>query len=167
VRIGWIGSPSTTKYLDVVAPAISELAEQTPIVLMTMGASEIEPKSFDVKQYPWQESQETQFVADIDIGIMPLEDTDWERGKCGYKLIQYMACGKPVIASPVGVNKQIVSPELGFLCEDTSEWKAALSTLINDAKMRGEMGASGRLKVEQCYNTDVVFAQLSKQIPPT
>jgi len=92
----------------------------------------------------------------MDIGIMPLPDSPWARGKCGYKLIQYMACGLPVVASPVGVNRQIVEHGVnGFLAETDDEWREALATLVADPDLRRRMGAAGRKKVEADYSLQV------------
>ena len=93
---------------------------------------------------------------------MPLPDAPWERGKCGYKLIQYMACGKPVVGSPVGVNRQIVSHGVnGFLAESTAQWSDALSRLLGDADLRLRMGAAGRALVEQSYSVQVTAPRLA------
>ena len=92
----------------------------------------------------------------MSIGIMPLDDTPWARGKCGYKLIQYMACGIPVIASPVGVNADIVEHGVnGFLANTQAEWREAIRALLGDADLRRQMGAAGRKKVEQHYSLQI------------
>jgi glycosyltransferase involved in cell wall biosynthesis len=87
---------------------------------------------------------------------MPLPDTPWMRGKCGYKLIQYMACGLPVVASPVVVNAEIVTHgETGFLASSPAEWRSVLQTLINDPELRVRMGQAGRKRVERDYSLQV------------
>jgi glycosyltransferase involved in cell wall biosynthesis len=87
---------------------------------------------------------------------MPLPDTPWMRGKCGYKLIQYMACGLPVVASPVGVNADIVEHGVnGFLVETPDDWSRALKTLIGNPDLRRQMGAAGRKRVEERYSLQV------------
>ena len=92
----------------------------------------------------------------MDIGIMPLTDTPWARGKCGYKLIQYMACGIPVIASPVGVNAELVEHGVnGFLASSDAEWAETLQTLLHDPDLRARMGEAGRRKVEREYSLQV------------
>ena len=91
-------------------------------------------------------------IRSCDIGIMPLADTPWEKGKCGYKLIQYMAAGLPVVASPVGVNCEIVEPGgNGFLARENKEWLQVLLTLAENRSLRYEMGRNGRKKVESFY----------------
>jgi glycosyltransferase involved in cell wall biosynthesis len=100
----------------------------------------------------WTEDTEVASIASLDIGIMPLVDGPFERGKCGYKLIQYMACGLPVVASPVGVNCQIVEHGVnGLLAETPEQWAQALRTLLADPDLRHRMGQAGRQKVEQHY----------------
>jgi len=92
----------------------------------------------------------------MDIGVMPMPDTPWTRGKCGYKLIQYMACGLPVVAAPVGVNAEIVEHGVnGFLASTDQEWREALSTLLANPELRRRMGAAGRKKVEEHYSLQV------------
>jgi glycosyltransferase involved in cell wall biosynthesis len=104
----------------------------------------------------WSEAAEVPFLQAVDIGIMPLSDTPWARGKCGYKLIQYMACGLPVVASPVGVNAEIVEHGVnGFLATTEAEWSEALATLLRDPALRQRMGAAGRRKVEEHYSLQV------------
>ena len=104
----------------------------------------------------------------MDIGLMPLPDTPWTRGKCGYKLIQYMACSLPVIASPVGVNRDIVEHGVnGFLATSEDEWRASLSALIRDPKLRLRMGEAGIKKVEKSYSLQTQgprMAQLLRSI---
>jgi glycosyltransferase involved in cell wall biosynthesis len=91
----------------------------------------------------------------MDIGIMPLPDEPWARGKSGYKLIQYGACGLPVVASPVGVNAEIVvAGETGFTASNGRQWRDALTRLITDAKLRRQMGRAGRMRIEQRYSLE-------------
>ena len=105
---------------------------------------------------PWTEAAEVAAIAEFDVGIMPLADEPWERGKCGYKLIQYMACGLPVVASPVGVNRQIVEHGVnGFLAETPTQWDEALRTLLADPALRQRMGQAGRQKVERQFSLQV------------
>jgi hypothetical protein len=104
----------------------------------------------------WSEDSEVAMIQSMDIGIMPLTDSPWARGKCGYKLIQYMACGLPVVASPVGVNADIVEHGVnGFLATTEDEWRQALTTLLRDPDLRRRMGAAGRRKVETDYSLQV------------
>jgi glycosyltransferase involved in cell wall biosynthesis len=110
---------------------------------------------------PWSEQTEVVELQKLDIGIMPLPDEPWERGKCGYKLIQYMALGLPVVASPVGANRQIVQDGVnGFLASMPLEWKAALAKLLENASQRRQMGATGRQCVEKIYSLHVQASRL-------
>jgi glycosyltransferase involved in cell wall biosynthesis len=96
------------------------------------------------------------------VGIMPLPDAPWERGKCGYKLIQYMACAKPVVASPVGVNRQLVEPGVnGYLATTPADWTRALNQLRKDAALRARLGAAGRTRVAADYDLQVTAPQLA------
>lgn len=153
VVIGWIGSPMTDHYLGLIAEPLRRLAAERAPRLCLIGASQGVLADLAPEHHVWREDTETQRIADFDIGIMPLADTPWERGKCGYKLIQYMACGKPVVASPVGVNRSIVEHGVnGFLADTPEEWAAALNRLAADPDLRRRLGAAGRAKVEVRYS---------------
>ena len=160
--VGWIGSPSTVKYLDLVAPVLTALAAEFPIVLRVVGAPFSWP-GLQVDCRPWNEASEVAEILDFDVGVMPLLDSPWERGKCGYKLIQYMACERPVVASPVGANRDIVQHECnGFLPEDPSQWAMALRRLAGDSDLAHEMGRAGRRTVERDYCLGVTAPKLAK-----
>jgi glycosyltransferase involved in cell wall biosynthesis len=162
LRIGWIGSPTTTRYLAGIAPALRQLAGERRIRLVAIGAGALEMPGVDVERLPWQQDAEAEMLRRCDIGVMPLDDTPWERGKCGYKLIQYMACGLPVIASPVGANRQIVDDgRVGFLADSATVWHTALARLCDDAALRRQLGASGRRKVEALYCYQVTARRLA------
>jgi glycosyltransferase involved in cell wall biosynthesis len=110
----------------------------------------------------WTESGEVADVQDMDIGVMPVADEFWALGKSGYKLIQYMACGLPVVASPVGVNRDIVSHRVsGFHATSLEEWRNCLGTLIDDAGLRSRMGSAGRKRVEEEYSLQVHAPRLA------
>lgn len=153
LRVGWIGSPATADYLKMAAPAVLRLAASQRIDAVAVGARPDQVAGTPFRAVPWTEATEASLVSSFDIGIMPLPDEPWERGKCGYKLIQYMACGVPVVASPVGVNCEIVAPgRNGLLVSDDEQWLASLQQLANDPGLRHEMGAVGRQRVEQWYS---------------
>ena len=102
---------------------------------------------------PWTKENEAKLIKSFDVGVMPLIDTPWERGKCGYKLIQYMSCGLPVIASPVGINKLIVKDGVnGFLAKNDLEWEISLRKILKDENLRINMGIKGRQLVEEKYS---------------
>lgn len=152
LTVGWIGSPSTAAYLLAVAPALAALQAVYPLRCVAIGVRPDQIAGTVFEAVPWSEQAEVAELQKLDIGIMPLPDEPWERGKCGYKLIQYMACGLPVVASPVGVNRQIVQDGVnGFLVISPNEWGDALTALIRDPALRARMGAAGRRQVEQVY----------------
>lgn len=156
LTVGWIGSPATTHYLLELASVFESLKLEFDIRFVAIGANVEELKGLPVEVWPWSEDTEVQSIQACDIGIMPLVDSSWERGKCGYKLIQFMACGLPVVASPVGVNKQIVEHGVnGFLAKDLQEWKQVLRQLLNDHELRKSMGRHGRERVEAWYSLQI------------
>jgi glycosyltransferase involved in cell wall biosynthesis len=159
--IGWIGTPLTAKYLNEVAAALEAVAKKKRIHLLTVGLNSLSLPGVAVETVPWSEDTEVEQINSFDVGIMPLPDDAWERGKCGYKLIQYMACGVPVIASPVSVNQKIVEPgKNGFLARTQSEWTDALITLIANQALAKQMGQFGRTKVENEYCLQVTAPKL-------
>lgn len=152
VTIGWIGSPSTADYLQVLVPVAEALAAHHRVRFVAIGARPDQVQGTPFESWTWSESEEVCLLRQLDIGVMPLPDEPWERGKCGYKLIQYMACGLPVVASPVGVNTRIVQPGVnGWLASTAAEWSDALFRLIVDAGLRQRMGIEGRREVEDTY----------------
>lgn len=151
-RIAWIGSPSTVHYLRLVAAPLRALAQERDFRLRVIGGGEPELPGVDVEPVAWSREDEARLLRECAIGIMPLPDGPWERGKCGYKLVQYMACGLPVVASPVGANVDIVRPGTGLLAGDADSWTRALRTLLDDAALRERLGASGRAAVEQRFS---------------
>ena len=153
--IGWMGSPSSAKYLQAVAPALAEVtsASDAKVVLVGSGAVDLPGVAPEIRE--WSEAQETAVLRGFDIGIMPLDADRWSEGKCAYKLIQYMAAGLPVVASPIGMNREVVTEgETGFLASSREEWVEALETLRRDPALRREMGKAGRRKVEALYSLE-------------
>lgn len=155
--IGWIGTPSTwSEYMVPLMPLLEQVAEAHGARIAVVGAGRAAESHPLLDNLPWTEDSEVARIHAMDIGIMPLTDTPWARGKCGYKLIQYMACGLPVIASPVGVNAEIVEHGVnGFLASTEAEWTEALRTLLSDPVLRARMGEEGRRKVEREYSLQV------------
>jgi glycosyltransferase involved in cell wall biosynthesis len=101
----------------------------------------------EVVQFPWSQEDEIKLLHSFDVGVMPLTDDPWSRGKCAFKLIQYMACGISVVASPVGANTDVVLPECGFLAKDDNDWFSALHELCFKPDLRTKMGLAGRDRV--------------------
>lgn len=153
VVIGWIGSPSTWGFVEPHLPWLLPLLERHDATLRVVGAGPRAKGLPRVEAVEWTEATEVAHLQAMDIGIMPVVDDAWARGKCGYKLIQYMACGLPVIGAPVGVNSEIVADgENGFLAQTPDQWQAALVRLIGDADLRRDMGIRGRARAVERYS---------------
>lgn len=162
VTIGWTGSYSSEKYLDLIRPALERLRRRFDFRLVVVGGGSFHANGLDIVHRPWQSATETADLADFDIGVMPLPDTEWERGKCGLKALQYMALGVPVVVSAVGVNAEIVQDgRTGYLARSAEEWEVALGRLIIDSELRRELGAEGRVVVERSYAAAVVAPQVA------
>ena len=154
--IGWIGTPKTVHYLNEIREALQVVCKERTARLVTIGATGFSLPDVPGENKPWSDATEVQEIQKFDVGVMPLVDGPWERGKCGHKLIQYMGCGKPVVASPVGVNSSIVDEgKTGLLASTTEEWVKALNALKQDEGLRLEMGRKGRAKVESRYSLQV------------
>lgn len=153
VVIGWIGSPSTSRYLEEIQPTLADVCKGDRARLVVMGTQHgFSLKGVPVETRNWALEQEVSTLLSFDIGIMPLEDSAWGRGKCGYKLIQYMACALPVVGSSIGVNRTIIKHgKNGFTASSAKEWKTALTTLCDDWVLRKQMGLAGRKSVEENY----------------
>ena len=158
LTVGWIGSPTTQKYVENLLPAFQALAQEQAFILLLVGATtDITARlsGIDVDVRPWSEETEAALIQKMDIGIMPLEDGPWEKGKCGYKLIQYMASSVPVVASPVGVNSSIVDGAgCGLLANHLDEWGEAFTILNSDVALRERLGRAGRAAVRKCFSID-------------
>jgi glycosyltransferase involved in cell wall biosynthesis len=153
ISIGWTGSHSTLVFLDAVFPILRQLEQVYDFQTLIICDRPPDVSLRSLHFLPWKEETEIQDLLKIDIGIMPLKSDAWSEGKCGFKLIQYLALGIPAIASPVGVNKHIIEQgKNGFLCTTEQEWYAALTTLIKDDVLRSEMGQTGRARMVQQYS---------------
>jgi glycosyltransferase involved in cell wall biosynthesis len=162
--VGWIGSPSTAPYLGILVEPLQALARERPVRFLVVGANAPVIPGVEVIEVPWSDQSEVELIQSFDVGVMPLPDTDWCRGKCAYKLIQCMACSIPVIASPVGTNFQAVPPSCGILAENPGDWLGALSNIADSAGLRRAMGEAGREWVQKRYSLDVALPVLSELI---
>jgi glycosyltransferase involved in cell wall biosynthesis len=127
-----------------------------------IGAGRAAPADLPAEVRPWAEADEVRDIGEFDVGIMPLPDAPWERGKCGYKLIQYMACAKPVVASPVGVNHQLVASGVnGYLATTAGEWQQALAHLRADRALGQRLGEAGRAQIVDRYCLQVTAPRLA------
>lgn len=153
VIIAWIGSPSTAFYLNIIKATMERLSSKYNIVFRVIGAKlEFESSLVNMEILDWSEKEEANQLLESDIGIMPLLDNYYAKGKCGFKLIQYMAAGLPVVASPVSANMEIITHgKNGYTASSDDEWYCYLEKLIISAELRSKMGKEGRHIVEDKY----------------
>ena len=166
LSVGWTGTHSTLKYLDIVEPVIRKLQLDFDFTFIVI--ADRDPQ-LDLKKYKfikWNAESEIQDLLNLQIGLMPLYDGNLEKGKCGFKAIQYMALGIPAVVSPVGVNKVIVEDAInGFVCATESEWEAKIKRLLIDSRLREIMGEAAKQKVKKFYSvkaTSGLFLALFK-----
>lgn len=165
VTIGWIGSKWTSKYLSIVEPVISRLSERYRLRLLLVGASDSLIFKCETERAMWSLDEESTQLQKMDIGIMPLFNSEFEQAKGGFKLFQYMSAGKPILASPVGINNDIVIHGVnGFLCTDENDWYNYLSCLIEDETSRIKMGIRGRDLLLEKYSLDVCAEKLIENL---
>ncbi len=166
LTIGWIGSPSTAKYLDELQPVFRSLQQEHAFRVKIVGAGR--RLSFDpvpVECRPWRLETESEEFGSCDIGVYPLWNDPWAQGKCGFKALEFMACGVPVVASAVGINREIVQDGAnGFLIVKPEEWVFRLSQLLQDAQLRRRLGQAGRETVEKRYSLKCAGSRLVQWI---
>lgn len=162
LTIGWLGSSSTLKYLRPMMPTLERLYEQYPHFQLKIVCDEfLENERLPVIKKRWTSEEEEADLKSFDIGIMPLTDDPWTRGKCGLKILQYYGVGVPVVCTPVGVNRDIVEDGTnGFWAENEDQWKEKLLLLMQDRGLRRGMGIQGRQKVERGYSLEVCGSRL-------
>lgn len=157
VTIGWSGSFSTIQHLDTIRDILQELARTEKFCLRVIGTPIYKISGVDTEATQWRSETELDDLRHIDIGLMPLPDDNWSKGKCGLKALQYMALGIPTICSPVGVNSTIIRDgENGFLAGDRAEWIGKIKQLIHSAELRRKLGKAGRLTVEREYSAKTI-----------
>ena len=162
LTLGWVGSKSTLLYLESLRPTLQRLATRFPDVELKVICDAFPEFPFmpTVRQV-WGEETEALQIQSIDVGLAPLLEDPWSRGKCGLKILQYYAAGKPLVASPVGAQSQIVQEGVtGFHARDEAEWEERVAQLLADAELRVRMGAAGRERLEQRYSLDVAAPAL-------
>ncbi len=155
VTIGWTGSFSTVKYFDLVVPALRRVQDRfgAKVSFALVGDGSYHNAALALRGKPWRLDRELEDLQAFDIGLMPLPDTEWARGKCGFKALQYMGIGIPGVVSPVGVNTSIVHHGVNsLLARGEDEWVDALSRLVTDADLRRSLGAAGRADVVARYS---------------
>src|SRR6266850_5715289 len=151
--IGWTGSFSTVQHLDTLRGALQKLAERERFRLRVIGTPEYRLEGVTVEALPWRSESELDDLRPIDIGVMPLPNDAWSKGKCGLKALQFMALGIPTICSPVGVNTEIIQDgQNGFIADTEPEWVDKMGRLLRSSELRNQLGLAGRGTVEQKYS---------------
>lgn len=168
VVLGWVGSPSTTVYLELLKPALQVLvARGRSIRLHLVGAKPFKLPGVAITQTNWTLAGEVDALATFDVGLMPLTDDPWSRGKGGYKILQYMAMGIPTVASPVGVNCELIDAgKTGYLAADDDAWVTALDRLVTDAPLRRRMGDAARAAALARHSIDHHAPALVRALAP-
>jgi len=154
VTIAWIGSPENLTYLEMIRPALGRLTVRHPGIKLRVICSRFPNwPEINVERIVWSEATEAASLADAQIGVMPLTDDAWSRGKCAFKLLQYMAASLPCVASPVGANTEAVIDGFnGFHAASDPDWERSLERLIISAPLRARLGANGRAHVARRYS---------------
>ncbi len=162
----WIGSRSTQKYLKESLPLLESLSEIIPNLRLKIVADfDLPTKRLKTVAVPWSEEVEAEALASAHVGIAPMPDDPWTKGKCGLKVLQYMAAGLPVVSSPAGVNREIVQQGVtGFLAEKAGDWKTAIERLFHDSELRHSMGKAGQKRVIEHFSVDETFRKMSESL---
>lgn len=157
LRIGWVGGSGNLPSLDPLRPVLADLARERDVTLVVIADAPYPLEGCPSEHVVWTLGGQEAALAELDVGIMPLHDDPWTRGKCAYKLLQYMAAGVPVVASPVGMNAELVRDgENGLLAATPDEWRAALARLADEPDLRRRLGAAGRATVVEGYSYTAV-----------
>jgi len=155
ICIGWSGSVTTVEHFETKIQALEHIKRKynEKVYFKIIGDGNYYSKELQTQGLPWIKQTEVKDLSEFDIGIMPLPDTEWAKGKCGLKGLQYMALGTPTIMSPVGVNSEIIQDgENGFLADNDEDWINKLSLLIDSFELRKKLGNAGRKTVEEKYS---------------
>jgi glycosyltransferase involved in cell wall biosynthesis len=157
ITIGWLGSSSTLKYLKPLMPTFDKIYQKYPHFQLKMVCDQfLEGLHIPLVKKKWSAEGEESDLKSFDIGIMPLSNDPWSKGKCGLKILQYQTVGVPVVCTPVGINKDIVEDGVnGFWAQNEGEWEERLLKLIKEEELRREMGLKGRKTVERAYSLEV------------
>lgn len=154
IIIGWTGTHTTVNYIVPLLPVLDRIFEKQPFELLIISNQPPNFKRTYLRFLKWRKESEISDLSTINIGIMPMEDNEWTKGKCGFKGLQYMSLKIPAVLSPVGVNTSIIiHGDNGFLCKTPDDWEKTLLNLISDAALREKIGTHGKLTIENHYST--------------
>jgi glycosyltransferase involved in cell wall biosynthesis len=173
--IGWVGSHSTSQYLRLITNAIMDASQEIDVELKIVGSTnkiegfaKVGPKQLKIEYQDWKLENEVSDFQQLDLGLYPLVDNEWTRGKCGFKAIQYLAAGVPCVASPVGTNLEIIEDgRNGLLAESPEEWRSAILRLLTDRPFRDRVIAEGYRTVQERYSLEVHGPRLAAAIRGT
>lgn len=155
LAIGWSGSHSTVPYLNILDGVLKSLAQKYEFTLIVMGPDYFEMEGVETEVFPWSLDVEVSVFARMDIGLYPLPDDEWVKGKGGGKALQYMSCGLPVVATLAGCNADLIEDGVsGLLAKSIDDWYFLLQALIVDADLRSRLGRAARARVEKIYSVD-------------
>jgi len=162
--IGWVGSPSTQDGLDLLVPSLIDLHSRAPFVARLIGASpSAMPVRFPIEWKTWKLETEISDIAHFDVGLAPMKDNEWNRGKCGLKLLQYWAAGVPVVASPVGIFREIIRDgENGMLASTRAEWTEKILLVMKNSDLRNRLVRNGRKTVEEQFSLKMLAPRFLK-----
>ncbi len=162
----WIGSSATRRYLETSLPMLEQLADIFPHLRLKIVADfDLPSGRLHTVAVPWSEETESKALSSAHIGIAPMPDNPWTRGKCGLKILQYMAAGLPVVSSSVGENEEIVKHGVtGFLAESPEEWQRAIAKIAQNPTLRQVMGRAGRKRVTDYYSISVTYQKMVKAL---
>lgn len=165
--VGWIGSPSTASYLRPLVEPLSIIAKESRLRLVVIGGRAPRIPNIEIVELPWSEDTEIDLISSFDVGVMPLPDDEWARGKCAFKLIQYLACGVPVIGSRVGANIDVITEDCGFLAGSVCDWVNAIRAFRDREDIRKAFGNAGRKRVAEHYSLQrnvPILADIIRQV---
>lgn len=155
IVIGWIGTHSTLKYLKLLEGVFEKLEKQYSIIIRVVSNKPPQLNIESLEFVKWSKEKEIESLLTFDIGVMPLPNTDWEKGKCSFKALQYMSLGIPAVVSPVGMNNEVIHQgENGYLCQSENEWLEAFERLITDVESRAKMGMYAKEMISKQFTDE-------------
>ncbi|MFT4677843.1 MAG: glycosyltransferase involved in cell wall biosynthesis [Patiriisocius sp.] len=166
ITLVWIGSSSTRRYLDMLTPVLDSLSQRRPnLMLKVIADFEFRLDGLKVENIQWSAEQEVAELTSSHIGIAPMINNGWTRGKCALKVIQYMAAGLPVVSDRCGANQEVIlASETGYLADNENDWIEAITKLIDNEDLRTQMGVAGRARAQQLYDMKRVTSQVADQL---